>query len=319
MGTTWSVRLVAVADLSRERFQHAVQRCLDDVVAQMSTWDETSDLCRFNRAPAGTWQALPPEFFTVLQHACAVAQLSEGAFDPTAGALVDLWGFGPVGRAAPASPAAARKAPEVLPDATRLAEARRRIGWHRLTLDAHSRSAFQPGGLSIDLSAIAKGFAVDQVARRLTALGIDSHLVEVGGELRGSGVKPDGRPWWVALEHPQALALPAATGTHTVIALHGLCVATSGDYRRGFEHEGVRYSHTVDPRDGWPIRHSLASVTVLHADCMSADAWSTALTVLGPRDGLAFAERHGLAALFVLRAREGYEELASTAFEALSR
>ncbi len=300
MGTTWNVRLVAAVQLRREPVLEAIQSALDEVVAQMSTWEPASDLCRFNRAAPGTWQALPDAFAEVLACAREVAERSEGAFDPTAGPLVDAWGFGPA-------------APLGRPGGAGLSEALGRTGWRRIDLDPVRRSVLQPGRLALDLSAIAKGFGVDLVARRLAALGIASHLVEVGGELRGSGVKPDGQPWWVQLEDPD----PASPGCGTVLALHGLSVATSGDYRRWFEHDGTRYGHTIDPRDGLPIRHGLASVTVIHASCMQADAWSTALGVLGPDAGPALANRLGLAARFVVRRGTRFEERTSAAFERL--
>lgn len=302
MGTTWRVRLVAASALRREPIRRAIQTALDAVVAQMSTWDAASDLARFNRAPAGTWLALPEHFHAVLACAREVAERSDGAFDPTAGALVDAWGFGPVARRG-------------MPAATVLDGACRRAGWRRLDIDPARRALLQPGGLELDLSAIAKGFGVDLVARRLDALGITDHLVEVGGELRGSGVKPDGQPWWVALEKPD----DGAAGEQTLLALHGLSVATSGDYRHWFEHAGTRYSHTIDPRDGRPIRHGLASATVIHADCMRADAWSTALGVLGPDAGIALADRLGLAARLLVRAGDGFAERRSAAFDALLR
>ena len=300
MGTTWNVRLVAALQLRRDLVLRAIQGALDEVVGQMSTWEPGSDLCRFNAAAPTTWQALPDAFFEVLACARAVAERSDGAFDPTAGTLVDAWGFG-----ACAQPG--------VPDAAGLVHALARAGWRRLDLDPVRRAARQPGGLALDLSAIAKGFGVDHVAHRLDALGLESHLVEVGGELRGRGVKPDGQPWWVQLEHPDA----SAQAPQTLLALHGLSVATSGDYRRWFEHAGARYSHTIDPRDGLPIRHGVASVTVLHAQCMLADAWSTALNVLGPDAGPALADELGLAACFVVRRDGGFEERTSAAFDRL--
>lgn len=302
MGTTWTVRLVGSEGPAPVAVARAIQAELDLVVEQMSTWTPASDLARYNRAAGPSRHCLPAAFFTVLTAAIAVARASDGAFDPTAGALVDAWGFGPAPR------------PPGLPDAAMLDGALASRGWHRLALDAADRSALQPGGLRLDLSAIAKGHGVDRVARRLDALGFGSHLVEVGGELSGRGVKPDGQPWWVALEHPD----PAASAPRTLLALHGLAVATSGDYRRSFECGGTRFSHTIDPRDGHPIRHGLASVSVLHPECMLADAWSTALGVLGPRDGPALADRLGLAALFVERRGDGYVEHASAALAALA-
>lgn len=300
MGTTWSLRLVGSPGLRREPVLRAVQGALDEVVSQMSTWEPGSDLCRFNRAAPGSWHALPDAFGAVLACACEVAERSGGAFDPSAGALVDAWGFGPVARTG-------------VPADDVLARARAGGGWHRVEFDGASRRLRQPGGLALDLSAIAKGFGVDQVARRLDALGFQAYLVEVGGELRGAGVKPDGQPWWVRLEQPAADSSLATT----LLALHGLSVATSGDYRRWFEHQGTRYSHTIDPRDGRPIRHGLASVTVIHAECMAADAWSTALNVLGPADGLRLANEQGLAARFVVRRAAGLADITSAAFDAL--
>ena len=310
MGTTWSVRLCGSSTLDRAAVAQDVQRELDAVVAEMSTWEPASDLCRFNRAAAGHWQALPRAFFDVLEHALEIARLSDGAFDPTAGALVDTWGFGPT-----TQPAHAKVQ---VPDDATLASARARAGWQRIELDPAHRAARQPGGVALDFSAIAKGHGVDRVARHLSARGFESHLVEVGGELRGVGLKPDGRPWWVALEAPTS-ARAGDAPTPTWVALQGLSVATSGDYRRWFEHDGVRYSHTIDPRDGRPIRHGLAAVTVLHTECMTADALSTALTVMGARDGLAFAERHRVAALFVERSDAGFVETPSCPLAAMLR
>jgi thiamine biosynthesis lipoprotein len=158
-----------------------------------------------------------------------------------------------------------------------------------------SGSARQPGGARLDLSAIAKGYAVDSVAQRLASEGLVSYLVEIGGELRGRGVKPDGQPWWVSVEPPPGCPLQVTS------ALSGWAIATSGDYRRFFEHGGRRYAHTLDPRTGRPLDDPPASVSVLHAECMAADAWSTALMVLGAGRGLALCEREGLSAVFLLR------------------
>jgi thiamine biosynthesis lipoprotein len=311
MGTTWSVKLVSSRDAQATgavaAWRRGIAQRLAVVVSQMSTWDDTSDLCRFNRAPAGSWHEPPPEFFDVLQHGLYIARATSGAYDPTQGALVDLWGFGPHG--------SCRDAGFVLPGDAAIDIARARGGWERLGVDIANRRVQQPGGLSLDLSAIAKGFGVDEAARYLQSQGLDSFLVEVGGELRGEGVKPDGQPWWVSLETPTDAA--AARLNETVIALHGLSVATSGDYRKFVDIGGARYSHTLDPRDGRPIRHGVASVSVLHADAMAADAWSTALNVLGAELGTALADAHGLPTLFLIRTADGFEERASQALLAL--
>jgi thiamine biosynthesis lipoprotein len=194
-----------------------------------------------------------------------------------------------------------------------------RRGQPRPLLDHAGRRLYQPGGVILDLSSVAKGYAVDRLALRLETLGVRHYLVEVGGELRGAGVKPDGQPWWVELEGvPDA---PAASSSapipQSVVALHGLAVATSGDYRRYFHHARRRASHTLDPRSGYPIANEVASVTVLAPTCMAADALSTALTVMGVDAGLPFAEGRGLAARFLLRREGGLREVDTSAWREL--
>ncbi|WP_142847771.1 FAD:protein FMN transferase [Telmatospirillum sp. J64-1] len=291
MGTSWSVKLVLPQGLALPELRAGIQGELDRVVAQMSPWEQGSDLCRFNKATAGTWQTLPEEFYTVLDHALALARDTQGAYDPTVGPLVDLWGFGPLPR---------QDAP---PSAEAVAEARTHSGWRHVTLDPATRRAFQPGGVRLDLCSIAKGFGVDLVAAYLRRSEVRNFLVEVGGELRGEGTKPDFSPWWVALERP-----PSADLVQTVLALYGLSVATSGDYRRYFEHGQRRYCHTIDPRTGFPILDRPASVSVLHPEAMAADALATALSVLGVGEGMAFARERNIAALFLSRWGDGFAE-----------
>jgi len=308
MGTSWAVRMVAPS-ASSAGLKRGLQQRLDDVVAQMSHWDASSDLGRYNRAPADSWHALAPDFFTVLDFALDVMRDSGGAYDPCAGALVNLWGFGPEQRY--------DEPGFIAPIQAQIGAVRDRRASQRIELDRAARRFYQPGGVQLDLSAIAKGYGVDQLAGYLESQGIHHYLVEVGGELRGAGVKPDGQPWWVALEQPPALSSDDAQHDEFVLALHGLSVATSGDYRRYFEHQGRRLAHTIDPRSGVPAPHDLASVTVVHAECMAADAWSTALTVLGPQAGLALAEQRGLAARFVQRGAHGDSETLSSHLRAM--
>lgn len=307
MGTTWSVLWVGAEGASTEPVRAAVMQELDLVVQEMSTWLPSSDLMRFNTAPVGTTCELPEAFAEVMQAALQLAQWTDGAFNPAAGALVNLWGFGPAPRYTDAG--------FVPPQDEAAQNALTRCDWRALTLQHHRMR--QPGGLWLDLSAIAKGYAVDRVARRLLAMGCDHVLVEVGGELRGHGLRPGGQPWWVELEQP-----PQAPGqahlTVTRVALHGLSVATSGDYRKVYMQGDQRQAHTLDPRIGRPIAHGLASVSVLHSDCMWADGWSTALTVLGLDAGWELALQHDLAAHFVQRERDGsLRERLTPAMEAL--
>jgi len=278
MGTDWSVRIVSPPAGTAT----AIQTVLDRVVAQMSNWEHGSDISRFNRAMPGRWQMLPPEFTVVLAAALEIACASNGAFDPTTGTLADLWGFGPAG------------AVTGTPDAGAIAAALAEAGHDGLELDTLALRGRRMRRASLDFSGIAKGFGVDQVAEMLLARGVDHFLVNVGGELRGAGLKPDGQPWWVDLETPPGVAMPI-----TRVALHALSIATSGDYRRWWDHGGRRYTHSIDPRTGRPIDNDVRSVTVLHPSCMRADAWATALTVLGPKVGMALADTQGLAALIV--------------------
>lgn len=320
MGTTWSVNAVLPDGANERAIERGIQAEVDRVVAQMSTYDDTSDLSRFNRAPAGTWQVLPPELFTVLRYALQLAKASGGAYDPTVGPLVNLWGFGP-GKTSASKPSSHDPVhPYAPPDSTAIAEARKRVGWAKIRLDEAHRRAFQPGGVYVDLSAVAKGFGVDQVARFLERSGVNAYLVEVGGELRGHGRKPDGSPWRVGIERPGAAAgaVDDPDEVGRILSLDDKAIATSGDYRHFFESGGRFFSHHIDPRTGYPVAHRVASVSVVASDCMHADPLGTTLTVLGPDEGMAFAKRHGVAALFILHDGDGhFVERMSPAFAAL--
>ncbi|MDP9603619.1 UNVERIFIED_ORG: thiamine biosynthesis lipoprotein [Variovorax paradoxus] len=280
MGTTWSLRFDNPRMLPLAEVRAAVESALGRVIAQMSHWEPESDISRFNRAQAGSRHILPAEFATVMRCASRWSTASGGAIDPTVGPLVACWGFGPEAGAE-----------NGLPAADALAGARERVGWSRLAFDAADSSLLQPGGATLDLSGIAKGFAVDHGIEALRALGIADALLEIGGELRGMGKRPGGQPWQVLVDGDPAGARR--------VALADMAIATSGDRWHQRSHEGRRWSHTIDPRTGEPVAHALASVTVLHAECMQADALATVLTVLGPDEGFDFARQHGIAALFV--------------------
>jgi thiamine biosynthesis lipoprotein len=297
MGTRWSLKLVAPATAPLDDLSRSIDSALDRIIAQMSTWEADSDISRFNRATAGTWHPLPHEFFTVLAYALHVARDSEGAYDPTIGRLVDLWGFGPA------------RAPRAIPHAAEIKALRDGGDWRSVELDLDRHAVRQPGGIHLDLSSVAKGYAVDALAEIVRDAGFANFLVEIGGELRGEGMKPDGMPWWVALTKPPPATANAPPLADLVIALNGLAVATSGSAEHAFEDGGRIYSHTIDPRTGAPVAHGLVSVSVLHAKCMHADALATALSVLGPQQGLAHAQRLGLAARFVVADQHGFQEV----------
>lgn len=294
MGTTWSVRLNAARNVDLHVLHVGIQARLDRVIAQMSTWDAGSDISAYNRADAGTWQRIPEEFLAVLACALRIAEASDGAFDPTIGSLVGLWGFG------------ADAAIDHAPSSGECEAARDHVGWHRIEL--RDDALLQPGGVRLDLSAIAKGFGADLVVAGLRDAGIGGALVEVGGELHGYGRKPDGSAWRVLVE-----AGPEEDDhslESRVLELDGIAVATSGDrwhhYTRRDEHgDEHRYTHTIDPRSGAPVEHAPVAVSVVARDAMHADAWATALTVLGETAGMALAEREGLAVRYLSRDGDG--------------
>lgn len=291
MGTTWRVKFAAGGPADPGEIQDLIVAKLAALVAEMSHWESGSLLSRFNRAASGTWFTLPPDFANVIAAGLRIAAQSDGAFDPAIGAVVDLWGFGPTAMSAP-------------PGAHTLAATLARSGWRRLIHDPAARRLRQPGGLALDLSGIAKGYAVDAVADLLRVRGVHHCLVEIGGELAGRGVRPDGDPWWVELEDPPGIALPPLR-----IALHGLAVATSGDYRRG--------GHTIDARTGCPAANGVVSVSVIHTSTMAADAWATALTVLGAREAIATATRRDIAARLITDVSGRREERLTPALAAM--
>jgi thiamine biosynthesis lipoprotein len=304
MGTSYTVKVV-VDELDDKRsgtLQELIQNELDDVNSKMSHYLGDSELTLLNSWPSVEPFSVSQETFEVLNHSLRVSQLTGGAFDVTIAPLVDAWGFGPPGR--PTDP----------PDQEVIDRLLALTGWEFLELlpDGPSVRKLVPE-LTLDLSAIAKGFGVDEVAEALESEEIEHYMVEVGGEIRTRGSNPNGNPWRIAIEKPD----PAQRVMQLILPLRNLSLATSGDYRNYYEEGGNRISHTIDPRSGWPITHSVASVSVVHRQCVQADAFATALLVLGP-DGFELAEELGLAAFFLARGPDGsFAEHRTTAFSAL--
>lgn len=296
MGTTFDVRFAGELSMHQSNVATALVRtALDEVDLAMSTYKPESEISRLNRAGTAEF-ALSPETLGLLRLSFNVNAGSGGAFDPTVGPLVRAWGFGPDDR-------------ESLPSDAEVQVLREDVGLERLQL---SETGVTKSGASVevDLSAIAKGYAVDRVSESLAEAGLPNHLVEVGGELRASGVREDGSAWRVAIDKP----LYDGREVEQVVELTG-SMATSGDYRNWVQDGNVRRSHTIDPRTGYPVEHSLASVTVLSPDCASADAWATAFMVMGEKKGLVVAENlAGLEAMFLIRTDGGFERVATSGF-----
>lgn len=293
MGTTYHIKVRRPAGLSvsHEGIAQGIEEILSRIDAQMSTWRQDSELSRFNASTTAEWFPVCADLVTVIDEALRISRVSGGAFDVTVSPLVELWGFG------------AQMRERQVPDAAAIAATMGRVGYVFL----HTRAA-PPAlrkdnpGLQVDLSAIAPGFAVDRIADYLLARGLRDYVVELGGEVRANGHRPDGRPWRIAIEKPSE----NGQAVQEIVALESQGLSTSGDYRDYFEQDGRRYSHTIDPAMGRPIEHKLASVSVIAPTTMTADAMSTALMVLGPERGLEFARREHLPALFVTRAGDGF-------------
>jgi thiamine biosynthesis lipoprotein len=320
LGSTWKVTIVDRPAVDAATLEQGIQERIDILTHQLSRWDPKSTLSELNASNDETWHPLPPELFIALSYALELARDTGGAYDPTVAPLVDVWGFGKNGR---------RYSP---PAADEISAARARVGWAKVSLDAAEKRVQRPTGVQLDLSSMTHGFAADQVAAYLRSVGVTRYLVDVGSELRAQGDDPKGVAWQVAIERPPPELSPVSddhTAAHDgngssagneppmhVVALKNAGIATSGNYRYFFDYNGRRYSHRIDPRTAEPISNALAAVTVIAPEAMHADALATALTVLGPDDGLEYAQRHDIAALFILRKEQGLEERMTPQFKA---
>lgn len=285
MGTRYSAVLFAPDGVDIKALDTALFEAVDRVDRQMSTWKPESDLNRLNAAPVGDWIAIPRELTAVLAASLRIGRISNGAFDIGVGNLVAAWGFGCAGPEPDAGLTAA------------LAKQVRAVTTLALELDESGLRARKHAPLSLDLSGIAKGYGVDELARVMAAFAIPSWLVGIDGEMRAKGLKPDGSPWAVGLERPQR----GTRDVMSVIELTDRAVATSGNYRHWRDVDGKTLSHTMNPRSGAPLDNNIASVSVLAATAMEADAWATVLMVLGDKAGRQTARMLGIGAIFVLR------------------
>ena len=309
MGTTWMVKCRLSGNGSsrdgaaekRAALLDAIGGELETVNNLMSVFRRQSEISRFNRAQGTSWVRVSPELASLIETALEIHRLSRGALDITVGPVIRLWGFGPGGK---------RRVPA---DAEIDAALARTGGNHlEVRMDPPSLRKRIPD-LECNLSSLAKGYGVDRVARLLDEQGISDYLVEIGGEMRARGQRPGGGPWQIGVMEPEA-----SGGLQRVIPLDDRAMATSGDYQNFFEIGGVRYSHTMDPRTGRPVTHNLASVTVVANTCMEADAWATALLVMGPVRAMDLAREKNIPAFFIERTGDGYREFTTVPFRRLA-
>lgn len=310
MGTTYMVKVLktgeatpAITAETTRVLSTGIADRLNTVNKQMSMWREDSEISRFNRFRETGWFDISADTARVIDEALKTSQKSGGAFDITVGPLVNLWGFGPA------------KEKREIPNESQIKEALAKTGYHKLSVRLSPPAVQKTDpGIYCDLSAIAKGFGVDIAAEYIEEKGFTNYLVEIGGEVRARGMNSQGMPWRVAIASPDG-----SSGYQKVIFLEDAAMATSGDYHNYFEKDGVRYSHTIDPNTGRPITHKLASVTVIHASCMTADAMATAIDVLGPEKGYEFALKENLPVFLVIREKDGFIEKMTPPFQAFCK
>lgn len=302
MGSTYSIKWVNADGTPRTETLHGeIEALLDDFDSEVSTWRDDSDLAQFNALPADSCAEMPTSVLELVGLGHILFAESDGGFDLTVGPLLRLWGFhGGDGS-------------QVVPDPAALQATLKNIGQRHLRIDG--TQLCKSANVQVDVSAIAAGYAVDKVVDHLLSRGINSYMVEITGELKAAGRKPDNMPWKIAIEEPRDDQRMA----HLIVALDGQAVSTSGDYRNYFEYEGKRYSHTFDPSSGKPVMHELAAVTVLHNSAAKADGLSTVLLIKGPEKGWAFALEHDIAALFVVRDGTQFVSRATPTFTALTQ
>jgi len=297
MGTGYSVRVVRPDDpTALDTLAAHIAERLEALDNRFSTYREMSEVSRFNAHAGDAWFEISPDLLDVLMRGIAISELSDGAFDMTVGPLVELWGFG------------ASDAPEAVPPQGRIDALLRGTGSEYLEVRSSPPAIRRTrDGVSLDLSAIAKGFAVDEISELLDAAGLTAYMVEIGGEVRTRGGRADGGDWVIGIENP--LIGTTADAIQDTVRLRDAAIATSGDYRNYFEHEGNRYSHTLDPRTGWPVSHGLTAVSVIAERATDADALATALMVMGPELGLQLATRERIAARLMVRDGDELEVL----------
>ena len=298
-GTTWSLTyLGAPNEVSPSQVQSEINAAFSLVNESMNHYDPSSLISEFNALPAQTPIEVDWDFTYVLSAAIDLTGATRGAYDVSVSALSDLWGFGPEG-------------PRQFPEAVDIEMTLTQVGVAQLDWESTTRTlSKRASGLKLDFSSLAKGYAVDLGADALEGLDIPHFMLEVGGEVRVRGASPRGDAWRIAVERPDP---GAQRGIQAALTVSDTGIATSGDYRNFFEHQGQRYSHLIDPRTGYPIQHDVVSVTVVHGSAMMADAWATALTVLGSAEAMVLAEERGLAVYLLKRSGDTLEAFSSTA------
>ena len=285
MGTYYRVVIVSEQQINSEETQTSIEGVLAQINQQMSTYISDSEITIFNNNPSTDWVSISEDFAVVTKKAKEIHQQSQGKFDATIGPLIELWSFG------------AEHRPIMVPSELELSNISQSFGSDKLQVqDSPPALKKSVSSLRLDLSAIAKGFAVDKLTQLLVLKNHTDFLIDIGGELRSMGRNLEDQDWRVGIEKPDP---SLRQSVQQVVSISDKSIATSGSYRNYFEQEGVRFSHIIDPDTGRPISHQLVSVSVIADDCMSADGYATTLMVLGPDQGYEFALQYGLAVYMI--------------------
>lgn len=304
LGTTYSIKIPAPLPdhLTYQELQNDISVLLKDIDDSMSTFNPESDLYQFNHRDQTEWFPVADPFYQVVTNALRIGHLTDGAFDISIGGIVDLWGFGPSLKL------------DTIPTEDQIRQLLDHVDYRKIKTRPDPPAIRKTDRrMVIDLSAIAKGYAVDRVAAFFDKQGILSYLIEIGGEIRTKGTKESQKPWRIAIEKP----VINQRSIYKIVELMNLSMATSGDYRNYFVKDGRRYSHMINPYTGKPVETDIASVSVVHRSCMIADAFATAFMVLGPQKGMRIAEKENLAVLFIERKDGILTEISSSSFKQL--
>ncbi len=299
----WSVKIDDLPqDLAAPKLQQELQQTLDNANKVLSTYQPDTELMRFNNSAIGEWQASSPMLFDAVTTAVLVSQQTNGIYDVTVAPLVNVWGFGP------------KAVPNKVPSAVEIRAAKAKVGWQHIAIDNSQKKLQRQRDISLDLSSLGEGIGVDALEEVLIKHGVQSYMISVAGTIRTKGQKLNGSAWRIAIEKPDSSGLPERVLN---LGLGATAISTSGAYRNYHEIEGVRYSHTIDPRTGKPITHKTVSVSVVMPNQPDrlADAWATALNVLGAEEGYTVAVKQGIAAYYLVKTEQGFSEKFTPAFQ----
>lgn len=305
MGTTYHITIAAdQLNETQESLKKAIDSRLVEINQSFSTYIGSSEVSVFNDSKGQQWHKKSKEFINVLAHAQKISDITEGAYDITVGPLVNLWGFGPTFNV------------DEMPTEVQIKEVLASVGYQNIAYNLDTLEIKKLNDkVYIDFSSIAKGYAVDEIAELIESRGYSNFMVEIGGEMRLRGKNAQNTLWRIAIEKPDS----KNRSIHRVLKVSDTAIATSGDYRNFFEKDGVRFSHTINPTNGQPVQHKLASVTVLAENSMKADAWATAFMVLGHKKGYDLAVYNRLAVLFLVKDGDSIREITTPEFTLMTQ